>query len=432
MSCKRIMSSSCIVLISWSGTALLLIGLCLHPLLEVNDPNSTLEPVKLSLWKINRSNDSSTSWSAYASVSPLPVQIGCSMTILSGILGFLTCLRINKESASTSSFLAILASFTGITAVLCLPVALSVHFIVLKFHFTFWLGVAGASILFISGLFSHYNRESIHSTGTWNFLNLIFAILTLGSTTLLSISASKPTFGSSFDYCINSDSCSEFLPRTSVGLWEYCTYSDVQKRFLCYKWNKDTTKVLETWPLKLIASFIFISLIFSFIACIIKFLRYHLRGLTIGLCCLSLGSGSSALMLMTSFLSSFFASGDIFDFKYTTVYPGEGIFFTIGGILAIFCALTIVTVEPVCTVGGERWKMTTQMTTQKPCLKVSQCDQSYGFFDKSEQIVSQSSTTNTISGLDARKPGEPVRMTLEDLNPDKSCTPIYRKKLDIF
>ncbi len=60
-------------------------------------------------------------------------------------------MRINKESASTSSFLAILASFTGITAVLCLPVALSVHFIVLKFHFTFWLGVAGASILFISG-----------------------------------------------------------------------------------------------------------------------------------------------------------------------------------------------------------------------------------------------------------------------------------------
>lgn len=89
--------------------------------------------------------------------------------------------------------------------------------------------------------------------------------------------------------------------------------------------------------------------------------------------------------------------------------------------------------------------MTTQMTAQKPCLKVSQCDQSYGFFDKSEQIgepyktssnqyvlVSQSSTTNTISGLDARKPGEPVRMTLEDLNPAKSCTPIYRKKLDIF
>ena len=187
---------------------------------------------------------------------------------------------------------------------------------------------------------------------------MTFAILTLGSTTLLAISASKPSFGSSFDYCSNSDRCREFLPRTSVGLWEYCTYSDVEKRFLCYNWNKDTTKIIETWPLKMIVSFIFISLIFSFIACIIKFLRYHLRGLAIGLCCLALGSGSSALMLMTCFLSSFFANGDIFDFKYTTVYPGEGFFFTIGGILAIFSALILISVEPICTVGGERvsWK----------------------------------------------------------------------------
>ena len=231
----------------------------------------------------------------------------------------------------------------------------------------------------------------------------------------------------------------------------------------------------------MIVSFIFISLIFSFIACIIKFLRYHLRGLAIGLCCLALGSGSSALMLMTCFLSSFFANGDIFDFKYTTVYPGEGFFFTIGGILAIFSALILISVEPICTVGGERvswkrddfminefrrilvqdslfmtflmrflwtsvslalsvfwitrkvslffkqsstlaqkvtnllaklcvknnnwdrlrrsfatlshltpyfqWKMTTQTTKKHTqCLKVSQCDQSYGFFDKSERI----------------------------------------------
>ena len=185
---------------------------------------------------------------------------------------------------------------------------------------------------------------------------MIFAVLTLGSTTLLAISTSNPAFGNSFDYCTTGDSdrCIEFLPRTYVGLWEYCTYSDVEKRFFCYNWNKDTTKIIETWPLKLIVSLIFISLIFSFIACIMKFLRFHLRGLAIGLCCLSLGSGSSALMLMTCFLSAFFATGDIFDFKYTTVYPGEGLFFTIGGILAIFCALILVSVEPVCTVGGER------------------------------------------------------------------------------
>ncbi|CAG5081422.1 Oidioi.mRNA.OKI2018_I69.PAR.g9874.t1.cds [Oikopleura dioica] len=396
MGWRKLFSSLGIILFSWIGCALLLVGLCLHPLLEITDPNETSESLKISLWKIQRSNDSISSWSAYSSSSPIPIQIGCASIVISAVFGFLTCVRLNKESASTCSFFAILASFFSVTAMLAIPVAVLAHFVIVKFCFTFWLAVAGSSVLFIIGLFSHANRESIHSTGTWTFINFLFAIFSLGSCTLIAISTSKPTFGNSAGYCSNSPaSCEEFLPRTSVGF------------------------------------FFMISLISSFLACIFKFLRSHLRGLAIGLCCLSLGSGASALLLMTSFLSSFFGTGEITDFNYTTVYPGEAYFLAIGGVLAIFFALVLVTVEPVCTVGGERWKMNNQKHNQK----VSQCDQSYGFFkDKSEQMVSQSSTTNTISGLDTRKPGEPVRMTLEDLNPSQAGTPIYRPKnaLEIF
>ena len=110
----------------------------------------------------------------------------------------------------------------------------------IEYRYPYWLAVAGAVVLFISGCVGHIGRQMANSSWRFSISNLLFYFLCLSSTGLTAASTGLSTFGDSSIYCTITTLglCTPFDPKTQIGLWEKCELDASGLNPNCTAWSK--------------------------------------------------------------------------------------------------------------------------------------------------------------------------------------------------
>ena len=156
-----------------------------HPLIHLEPKQGNIFPTNkdISLWKVTEyslaepGNSTTKTWAMFTgSPSPMPIEIGVSMTILASVTALSCFFRLRRETRLVSAHGNILAGFLALTALLSVKIGFSVEHVTSDF-FSVGLASFGIGLLFISGIFGHFTAEMMPSTPRFCNSNYRFFLL---------------------------------------------------------------------------------------------------------------------------------------------------------------------------------------------------------------------------------------------------------------
>jgi hypothetical protein len=143
-----------------------------HPLIHLKPKPGNFFPTSkdISLWKVTEysldepGNSTTKTWAMFTgSPSPMPIEIGVSMTILASVTALSCFFRLRRETRLVSAHGNILAGFLALTALLSVKIGFSVEHETSDF-FSVGLASFGIGLLFLCGIFGHFAAEMMPST----------------------------------------------------------------------------------------------------------------------------------------------------------------------------------------------------------------------------------------------------------------------------
>ena len=151
-----------------------------HPLLRLEPKQNNFFPTtkEVSLWKVTEysleepGNSTTKTWAMFTgSPSPMPVEIGVSMTILASVTALSCFFRLRRETRLVSAHGNLLAGFLALTALLSMKIGFSVEHITSDFY-SVGLASFGIGLMFLCGILGHFSAEMMPSTprfGSYEF-----------------------------------------------------------------------------------------------------------------------------------------------------------------------------------------------------------------------------------------------------------------------
>ena len=143
-----------------------------HPLIRLEPKPGNFFPTtkEISLWKVTEysfeetGNSTTKTWAMFTgSPSPMPIEIGVSMTILACVTALSCFFRLRRETRLVSAHGNILAGFLALTALWSVKIGFSVEHVTSDF-FSVGLASFGIGLFFLCGVFGHFSADMLPST----------------------------------------------------------------------------------------------------------------------------------------------------------------------------------------------------------------------------------------------------------------------------
>ncbi|CBY11547.1 unnamed protein product [Oikopleura dioica] len=329
---------------SLAGIGCFLGGMGTHPLISLEPKPGSFFPTRkeISLWKVTEysldepGNSTTKTWAMFTgSPSPMPVEIGVSMTILASVTALSCFFRLRRETRLVSAHGNILAGFLALTALLSVKIGFSVEHVTSNF-FSVGLASFGIGLLFLCGIFGHYSADMMPSTPRFAIQNLIFYFVCSLGCVLSLTGCFMTTIGDSTPYCtVPLGLCTRFEPPTKIGFFEKCLVEERNgsSETNCNSWDDQMQSMLAG---------IFVCVIFKILtlggACVVKFLNIKWRQFSASLVVLSIGFGVMGLSLAAVFLAAFYHENKEGDLRYIAPYYGAAYWLFCSGVISSLIA----------------------------------------------------------------------------------------------
>lgn len=377
---------------SLAGIGCFLGGMGTHPLIHLKPkPGNSFPTSKdISLWKVTEysldepGNSTTKTWAMFTgSPSPMPIEIGVSMTILASVTALSCFFRLRRETRLVSAHGNILAGFLALTALLSVKIGFSVEHETSDF-FSVGLASFGIGLLFLCGIFGHFAAEMMPSTPRLSLQNLIFYFICALGCTLSLTGCFMTTIGDSTPYCtVPLGLCTRFEPPTKIGFFEKCLVEERNgsEQTNCNSWDDQMQTMLAG---------IFVCVIIKILtlgaACFAKFLNVQWRQFSASLVVLSIGFGVMGLSLAAVFLAAFYHENKEGDLRYIAPYYGAAYWLFCSGVISSLIAGATILGEDVDPEENEEFDH-----LKKPSLVLTGTDND-AFSTESTSISGEEST----------------------------------------
>jgi len=349
------------------GSALLISGLSVHPLMEIV-PKSGGDVKQISIWQITTQNSTKT-WQKYiGSPSPMPVEIAAATLMTSVLLSLSSFFKLRPATKLVSAHGLILSSFFGVSAVASMVASFSIHHTVTPFY-TLWLAVTGIVLLFFGGLLAHIGKQMDKSSNRFSLSNIIFYILAGSSAALFFTALGLATFGDSSQYCTVPELrlCEPFEPLTKVGLFKICEGELNEGQVvneICTEWGDFKTGETENyqWVLSLTFALYFFAGLLMLLSLIVKLLWDTLRGISTTLVVCSLGCSMAAQCIVSCLVTGYYHryTEPYNELRYDAQYYGDAYYIGLAGL--------ITTAISLASILGEESPAVNYMSTKKSAI----------------------------------------------------------------
>jgi len=319
------------------GSGLLLAGLTIHPLIEI-ESNLGDEVKQISIWSVTTGNKTQTWQQLIGSPSPMPIEVGAACLLTALTLSLSSFFKFVPATRLVAAHGLLLASFFATASIASLTASFSVHHKVTPFY-PMWLAVSGTAMLMAGGLIGLVGRQMTRSSRQSSLSNIVFVILAISTVALFFTAFGLNSFGDTSQYCKIPELglCQPYEPATKLGLFRVCVgklHSGEMVDETCGKWPEQIDTSFN-WVLEFVAAFYFIAGVSMIVALVMKLLRGSLRGVATTFVVISMGSSIIAQCVISTFLSAYFHrfSKPYNELRYGAQMYGDAYYIGLAGLI---------------------------------------------------------------------------------------------------